>query len=169
MKLYYLNYFFILLVCISCASLKKNPLTGVEKTKTYPSNIQFPEIKIYPDSFVDSEGREWGIICESLSFLNCPEGNNTKRENCFNKTMKSHFETHLSYPKIALKNRIQGIVRAKFRVDPNGNISHISVTGNEYLLDEALRLLNSLPQITPAKHKGKRIEFKIETEINFSL
>ncbi|WGD34439.1 energy transducer TonB [Olleya sp. YS] len=169
MKLSYFKYIFVLLVCASCSTLKKIPLTGIEKTKTYPSDIQFPEIQIYPNRVVDSDGNEWFVIRKSLSFVNCPEGKNSERENCFNETIKSHFEKNISYPKIAQKNRIEGIVKAKFRVDPNGNISHISATGNEHLLDEAIRLLNSLPQITPAKYRGKGIEFKIETKINFSL
>lgn len=166
MKLYY---FFLLLICISCSSLKKTPLTGIEKIKTYPSNIPFPEIKIYPDYHIDNDGQKWSVIRDNLTFLNCSEKNNAKRENCFDKTIKSYFEKNISYPIIARKNGIYGIVKAKFRVDSSGNVSHISVTGNEYLLDEALRLLNSLPEIVPAKYRGKGIEFKIETEISFSL
>ena len=78
---------------------------------------------------------------------------------------------NIVYPEFALKNGIQGVVLVKFTVTPQGKVVNAEVKQSVHpLLDaEALRVINSSPQWTPAIQGGKNVYVNFTFPINFKL
>ena len=95
-------------------------------------------------------------------------------KNCFNETVDEHIQNNFNYPKQAWDNDIEAIVKVKFDIDVNGNITNVipnsSVVGVSFFERESLnlakklfndaasKLIQSLPDAIPAKKNN--IAFK---------
>ena len=66
---------------------------------------------------------------------------------------------------------IQGRVYINFVIEKDGSISNAQVIrGVDPLLDdEAVRVVNSLPKMTPAKQRGKPVRMQFTLPINAKL
>jgi TonB family protein len=75
------------------------------------------------------------------------------------------------YPKSAKEEGIQGKVYINFTVDKVGTLKDFKLKrGVHPLLDiEALRVMETMPQFTPASRNGKPVSISYTTYINFSL
>lgn len=73
------------------------------------------------------------------------------------------------YPKKARQEHIHGRVILSFVVEKDGNVGDIKVIrGVHELLDqEAIRVLESLPQFTPGKQQGKEVRVKYNVPFFF--
>ncbi|PIF06437.1 MAG: hypothetical protein CSA36_01760 [Draconibacterium sp.] len=78
---------------------------------------------------------------------------------------------NVGYPVKAQIDGIQGSVQAQLTIDEEGKVEHVRIIkGVHKLLDvESYQLLNSLPQMQPAKLDGKPIKLYIEIPITFLL
>jgi TonB family protein len=78
---------------------------------------------------------------------------------------------NVRYPEEAHKNNIQGRVIATFVVEKDGSISEASVAKSvDPLLDEeALRVVNSMPNWTPGRQNGEPVAVKYTIPISFRL
>ena len=78
---------------------------------------------------------------------------------------------NIRYPKEAFEANKQGRVLATFVVEKDGSISETKVVKSvESSLDEeAIRVLNSMPNWTPGKQGGKAVRVKYTVPINFRL
>ena len=86
--------------------------------------------------------------------------------------LDSYIETNLKYPYEAMLNNIQGQAIVSFLVNIDGSISETSIarTSGDHLLDaEALRVVHSMPNWSPAEKDGQPIGVTCEVPINFSL
>ena len=88
-------------------------------------------------------------------------------KDCFNETVDEHIQNNFNYPKQAWDNDIEAIVKVKFDIDVNGNITNVipnsSVVGVSFFERESLNLakklfndsakkvIESLPNAIPAK------------------
>jgi len=79
--------------------------------------------------------------------------------------------TNITYPKEASDSGISGKVYVRFVVETNGTITGIEVLrGVHPLLDkEALRVVKSMPNWSPAKQNGKAVRVYYTLPINFNL
>jgi periplasmic protein TonB len=77
----------------------------------------------------------------------------------------------IKYPQIPQENGIQGKVIVAFVIEPDGNISNVSVTRKiDPLLDaEALRVVQSSPKWTPGKQRGVAVRVRFSIAINYKL
>jgi TonB family protein len=84
---------------------------------------------------------------------------------------RKYIAQNLQYPEIASENGISGRVIIQFAVDSHGKVvDAIVVRGVDDALDkEALRLVNSSPDWTPGKQKGKPVKVLFTFPINFVL
>lgn len=75
------------------------------------------------------------------------------------------------YPAIALNNGVQGKVYVSFVVDCDGSIinAYIPRSGDSYLDEEALRVVNKLPKWKPGKQRGKPVKVSFTVPINFQI
>lgn len=88
-----------------------------------------------------------------------------------NAALMSFLSKNVKYPAEAEKAKIQGRVITQFIVSTNGEIRDaIIVKGVDPLLDnEALRVVNSMPNWKPGKEKGKSVDVKYTIPVNFKI
>ncbi len=81
------------------------------------------------------------------------------------------FQKHISYPVEAIDNKIQGTVLLSFMVDSEGKISSIRIqkSPSELLSNEAMRIVQSMPNWIPATYKEKNCSSYYSMPINFTL
>ncbi len=79
--------------------------------------------------------------------------------------------TSISYPKDAAEQGLQGRVVLRFIIEKDGTISNCEILKSASLsLDtEALRVVNSMPQWIPGKHKGKVVRVRYVLPVTFRL
>lgn len=78
---------------------------------------------------------------------------------------------NIRYPALALRLGIEGKVVVEFTVDENGKISEAIVRESLHRScdEEAIRLINSMPDWIPASKKGRKISRKYILPIHFIL
>lgn len=87
------------------------------------------------------------------------------------RALYKYISTHVRYPVIAQENGIQGKVYVKFIVNETGSITNAHVLrGVDPSLDnEALRVINSLPEFKPGRQRGRAVKVYYNAVINFTL
>lgn len=73
-------------------------------------------------------------------------------------SLKKYVLEEINYPSGAIINEIEGTVYIKFTIDDKGDISKVSAVGDRIgygLEEEAIRVVNSLPQHLSTAMKGK--------------
>lgn len=87
------------------------------------------------------------------------------------KTMRKYIADNVQYPETAKEKGIEGKVFVTFTVSKNGNIKNAKVVRSiDSLIDkEALRVIKSMPDWTPGKQRGKKVDVEFTLPINFSL
>lgn len=78
---------------------------------------------------------------------------------------------NLEYPETARKINVEAVALVSFTVDKNGDIRNAKSLKNiGYGIDkEALRVVNEMPNWTPAVQNGKPVEMEYTLEVNFKL
>jgi protein TonB len=78
---------------------------------------------------------------------------------------------NLKYPKKAIKQNIQGMVKVQFRVDSTGKVSEITALNNPGggLAEEAVRIIANGPNWIPAEQNGRKVIFRQIQAIYFKL
>lgn len=87
------------------------------------------------------------------------------------KELLNYLKENLKYPDEALEEERQGKVYVKFVVDENGDIKNAtSVRPIGYGMDEeAVRVVESMPQWKPGKQNGKAVKVYFQLPILFSI
>jgi len=88
--------------------------------------------------------------------------------------MEALFEflkNNIKYPEDAQKQKVEGRVIATFVVETDGSISNIEVVKHAFpsLDNEAVRVIQAMPNWTPGKQKGQAVRVKYTIPINFNL
>ncbi len=78
---------------------------------------------------------------------------------------------NLKYPKKAIKNDIQGMVRVQFIVDREGNVSEVMALNDPGggLAEEAVRVIAKGPKWKPAEQNGRKVIYRHIQAITFAL
>ena len=87
-------------------------------------------------------------------------------------SLMTYIATNVNYPIEAQKLGIQGRVLCQFIVNKDGKVVEVVVaksSGNKYLDNEAIRVINSMPNWVPGRHKGETVRVQYKLPINFSL
>jgi len=89
------------------------------------------------------------------------------------KALATYVNNHVEYPQQAIDNNTTGTVMVSFVVDERGKIKDAHVIGNQMPKDgldqEALRVVNNMPDWRPGKVRGKNVKTRLELPINFQL
>ncbi len=87
--------------------------------------------------------------------------------------LDNYVENHLDYPQQALDDNIAGTVRISFVVDEHGKVVNPKIIGDKKLGDgldeEALRVVNQMPEWKPGKVKGKNVKTRVQLPIRFMV
>lgn len=78
---------------------------------------------------------------------------------------------NLKYPKMAIENQIQGTVLLRFIVGKNGKVRDIEIlrSVNKMLDEEAVRVVQQMPDWTPGRQHGKPVSVYYTLPIKFTL
>lgn len=101
-------------------------------------------------------------------FPGCENAPDTKA--CFIEKIQAHIRKNFHYPKKAEELGIQGRVSLVFVVDEQGAITNIRQRGPHELLEqEAVRIIELLPQMQPGQYQGKAVKVPFSIPITFKL
>lgn len=101
-------------------------------------------------------------------FPGCENENDLKA--CFQQNMQEHIGKYFKYPDEAQRQGIQGRVSIMFTIDEDGSITNIRKRGpHELLENEAVRIIEKLPRMTPGTYEGKTVKVPFSIPISFRL
>lgn len=85
--------------------------------------------------------------------------------------MMKYLSENITYPTLALKDTIQGKVFVNYIVEKDGTVSNAKIVRSAHpLLDqEALRVVNAMPDWIPGKQRGEAVRVNFMLPINFAL
>jgi periplasmic protein TonB len=84
---------------------------------------------------------------------------------------KTFLQRNIRYPKLAINNKIQGIVHVSFIVEKNGALTNVKITQGvgAGCDEEALRVIRLMPRWKPGKQQGHEVRVVIDLPIAFIL
>ena len=87
------------------------------------------------------------------------------------KEMMRWIYSHVNYPEEALQNGVEGRVTARFTVNKKGRVEDIRIIGGIHpsLDREVIRLLQSLPDFTPAMQNGRKVPVFMHIPVAFQI
>ena len=148
--------------------------------------IEWDDVELEEDEEIEIEEEEEEevdivdmAIVESIPiFPGCKKSSasdyNTRRQEdlqCFNSGIMNHIKDEFKYPEIAKEMGISEKIYVQFVIDKKGIIKDAKVVRgeNKYLKEEALRLVNGLPKMTPASQRNKPVGVPYTIPIHFKL
>ena len=110
----------------------------------------------------------FALIEDVPIFPGC-EGASDKRA-CFNEMMQQHIRKNFRYPEVAQEMGVQGRVSVLFTIQKDGSIGNIRLRGpDKNLEEEARRIIEKLPKMTPGKQRGRPVRVPFSIPIMFKL
>lgn len=97
--------------------------------------------------------------------------NNEEKKQCFQQQLLKYVGENFEYSEAARQLKIQGRVILQFVVEKDGSISNVILLRgvDPWLDDEAIRVIKSLPRITPASQRGKPVRMSFVVPIKLEL
>ena len=85
--------------------------------------------------------------------------------------LRSSLGTYLKYPDIPLSQGVSGTVTVEFIVEKDGSVTNVrAVRGNDqYLEDEAVRVISASPKWKPGVLGGEKVRVKYSVPVEFRL
>lgn len=153
----------------------------IDKTNTTEVTTVIAPEPTTPDTLIDigpisfePEPEEvflYALVEDKPVFPGCEGLKGKERDVCFEQKMHEHIKSVFKYPPIAKANGSQGTVFVQFVIDKEGNVTQPKVARgvDTYLDAEAIRIVKSLPQVTPAKQRNKPVKMAYSVRIVFQL
>jgi len=146
------------------SSEKKTDINSeVNKIEEAPAVEVVPEIqKVLDFQNVDVQPTVLGVD-ESLS--------KEEKSQLLEESIMNHVKENIIYPEDAKDEMVQGKVLVSFVYGEDGKVKDAEVVEgiSESLDKEALRIVNSLPDVNPAYHNGKKVPVNFKLPITFKL
>ena len=119
----------------------------------------------------EEEVFNFAIVEEKPVFPGCENVKKEENYMCFQRGVLRHVKDNFVYPTIAKEMGISEKIFVEFIIDKKGKVTNaIVVRGDDkHLRQEALRLVNSIPNMIPAKQRGKPVKCNFTLPISFSL
>ena len=131
-------------------------------------NIRKKQLEESKSFAKDNNSVPFTVVDQVPIFPGCE--NATDKKACFQESMNRHIRKNFNYPLEAQEKGIQGRVSVVFIISKEGEIKNIRKRGpHELLENEAVRIIERLPQMTPGKHKGEAVEVPFSIPISFKL
>ncbi|AEV32888.1 energy transducer TonB [Owenweeksia hongkongensis] len=121
---------------------------------------------------VSDEVLSFAVVESVPVFPGCEEAStNDEKKACFQQQILKYVGKNFKFPEMARQMGIQGRVYVNFVIEKNGAISNVQVVRgvDQMLDDEAVRVVKSLPKMTPAKQRGKSVRMSFTLPINAKL
>ncbi|WP_445719002.1 energy transducer TonB [Flavobacterium sp.] len=107
-------------------------------------------------------------------FENCKNEKRDLQRDCVVNFINAHIEKNLKYPEEAKKVNVESKVFCTFIIDEKGKITITEAKGKptsfkKAFENEAIRVLNLLPNFIPAKHNNKIVKVQAQYTVEFKL
>lgn len=127
------------------------------------------EIIVPGDDFVD-ETISFIVVEDVPIFPGCEKVAKSERGACFQSKLQKHIQKNFRYPEIAKETGVDGKVYVMFTIGTEGFIEDVKLRGPAKILEnEAARIIDKLPQMTPGKQRLKPVRVSYSIPINFQL
>lgn len=85
--------------------------------------------------------------------------------------LRQYISENITYPEEAINNNIEGSVYMKFVITKEGKVEDVSLISspNEMLNNEAIRLIQSLPDFSPGMQDGKPVSVWYSFPVTFKI
>ncbi len=146
--------------------------TVIESTEvTEEEAVEVEEVEEVEEEEEVIEDVPFAIIEDVPVFPGC-KGSKAKLKKCMEKSIQKHinrkFNTELA-SELGLSPGVKRIM-AMFKIDKTGRITNIQVRApHKRLKQEAIRVIKSLPKMTPGKQRGKPVGVKYSLPIVFKV
>lgn len=139
----------------------------VEEVETDQEEV----IEIIEEEEETDEVFNFAVVEDKPIFPGCEKSPKAERQLCFQQSIMGHIRKNFKYPEIAKDMGVQEKIFVNFVIDKKGKISNAQVVRgkDKNLKKEALRLVNSIPGMVPAKQRGKPVQCSFTIPINFKL
>jgi protein TonB len=119
-------------------------------------------IEIIDAVFVQNMARP--IECEALS-------DKSEQLQCFNNWISRYLAEETEYPGRARNLGVEEKLYVQFLISETGQVEEVEVLRgqDEDLIEEAMRVLKSMPQFAPASQMGKPVKVRVVVPVNFKL
>ncbi|MBL4939614.1 MAG: energy transducer TonB, partial [Lutibacter sp.] len=122
-------------------------------------------------TYKDDEDVPFAIIDEVPVFPGC-EGTNAKLRLCLQEKITKHVRTYFNSDLARNLGLSPGVKRifVVFKIDKEGNITNVKFRApHKVLQEEAIRVVNLLPKMSPGKQKGENIGVTYSLPIAFKV
>ena len=120
----------------------------------------------------EEEAIAFAIVEDKPIFPGCEDiENKIKRGKCFERGVLKHIKNNFEYPEIAKEMGAEGTVHISFTVSKTGKVKNVRVirSVDKSLENEGIRLVKSLPKMTPGKQRNKPVKVTFIVPIKFRL
>ena len=101
-------------------------------------------------------------------FPGCEDAMNSK--DCFRQKMMEHIMQNFRYPEEAMKEGVEGRVLLTFTVMADGSVGNLQYESpDDRLSAEAVRIIEALPDLEPARQDGQAVAMHFGVPITFKL
>lgn len=130
-------------------------LIATTTNETVTETVEVVEVQV-----VEEEAPAFIVVEEMPIF---PGGGET--------AMMKYISENIKYPQICKENNISGKVFVNFIVNEQGKVDKVKIVRgvDPYLDKEAVRVIQSLPDWTPGRQRGKAVRVQFTIPINFQL
>lgn len=112
----------------------------------------------------------FSILEDAPIFPGCEKVGKSERKACFEEKMQKHIQKNIKYPEVAVETNTQGKVFVIFTIGKEGFIEDVKLQGPSKILEnEAARIIDKLPQMTPGKQRLEPVKVSFSIPINFQL
>lgn len=131
------------------------------------------EIFEQPEEVIE-EAEIFTVVEDMPIFPGCEgAGNKAEIQNCTNAEMYKFIGKNTNYPAMARDAGISGTVYIQFVVNAKGKVTDVKVVrgvpGGASLDKEAIRVIESMPNLKPGKQRGKAVQVQYTVPVRFTL
>ncbi|MDO1513488.1 energy transducer TonB [Maribacter confluentis] len=142
--------------------------TVIESTETSQEEEIVEVEDVVVDEIEEDVDVPFAVIEDVPVFPGCE--NESDKRACFNTMIQKHIGKNFRYPEIAQEMGVQGRVSVMFVIQKDGTIGNVRMRGPDKNLEqEAARIINKLPRMTPGKQRGRAVRVPFSIPINFKL
>lgn len=114
------------------------------------------------------------IVENMPSYKGCENIEDEKsKQKCTTDKILAYFSENINYPEEAKAKGIEGRVFISYIVEKDGNVTDVQILrgipGGEILDNEAVRVVESLPDFNPGTQRGETVAVRYNIPINFTM
>ena len=95
----------------------------------------------------------------------------SEKFDCFKLAVAKHVSNNVNYPKAAKKQKLEEVVTVGFEINLDGKVTNVEILKGQHneLNLEAMRVVWSLPDMTPAVKNGQNVKMAYQVQVQISL